>query len=77
MLDRNELEINDEFVGLFEKWVCDMHPDDGWRLNRIDTDDGWEYEHEHTEDDFIMWINIKVYSQTHNNEWYDSEIIYK
>ena len=77
MLDRNELEINDEFVGLFEKWVCDMHPDDHWRLDRINTDDGWEYKHEHTEDDFIMWINIKVYSQTYNNEWYDSEIIYK
>ena len=25
MLDRNELEINDEFIGLFEKWVCDIY----------------------------------------------------
>ncbi len=41
MLDRNELEINDEFVGLFEKWVCDMYPDDHWRLDRINTDDHW------------------------------------
>lgn len=77
MLDRSELVFNDEFTAMFEKWVGDMYPDDHWRLDRVGTEYGWKYKHEHTEDDFIMWINIKVYSQAHKCQWDKSDIMYK
>ena len=69
MLDRSELSFNEEFVKMFEEWVSIVYPDDHWRLDKHLTEDCWEYKHGHTEDDFILWLNVFVFSNCYKDTW--------
>ena len=74
MLDRSELNFNKDFVKMFEDWVSIVYPDDHWRLDKNLTEDGWEYNHEHTEDDFIMWANVRLHSKVYKSRWDASSV---
>lgn len=66
MLDRRELEFNDDVVRLFEdKFLEGNYVDYHFYWDRVQTEDGWEYKHEQIENEFIMFLNA-IYLLKHS-----------
>ena len=65
MLDRSELQFNDEVVTVFEYLQIDCwNPDYHYLSDKVgDEDHGWVYKSERVEDDFILFLNILYSTQ--------------
>ena len=65
MLDRSELQFNDEVVTVFEYLQIDCwNPDYHFLSDKVsDEDHEWVYKSERVEDEFILFLNILYSTQ--------------
>lgn len=81
MLIRCEMKYNEAFVSAFEDWLQDSYPDDHWLLDKVFNNptlsDYWEYDSDHVEEMFDIWLNV-IYQQKVNPERFkDVDVDYK
>ena len=67
MLNRCDFKYNDVFVKVFEDWIGAVYPDDHYLLDKqLDSCGDGEYDNQHVEEMFDMWLNF-YYQLTHPN----------